>query len=67
MIFISECPSAGREAAAPKLGEIAKTVKAVQNGKIFHRANQLAVSARPEGRASRTWRGLDLVNECGWL
>jgi hypothetical protein len=39
----------------------------VQDGRIPHRKDQLALPARSEGHAGRVWRRPKLAIERGWL
>ena len=67
MKFVAERPYADPEAAARKLVEIANSVEAVQDGRIFIELINWPFLHDLKGTPAEYKAGLDLAIERGWL
>ncbi len=67
MKFVAERPYADPEAAARKLIEIANSVEAVQDGRIFIELINWPFLSELKGSPAEYLAGLNLAIERGWL
>jgi hypothetical protein len=67
MKFAAECPYADLEAAARKLIEIANSVEAAQDGRIFIESVNGSFLYKHKGSPDEYKAALDLAIQRGWL